>query len=578
MPAPFARKGLEMPTHTGARLAALALVGIATHAHAQITVPTQIKFFNGTNQAESEFGWAAAIDGEHAVIGAWEFDVFPDSNRGLAFLYNVKSGARKTLYGPVGSNIKFGSKVDIEGPIVVVGSHGGAVHLFDTETGQELRVLQGVSPDSISLSTAYRCLSIDGNLVAVRGNTSNSSDHNPVLVFDAATGAQLRALRPNDTIVQGGTSRASTFGSSIDADRGQAIIGWNQDNRGLGENSVGDNIGSAYLFDLETGAQLAKFEPPAVTLDLVGSAVAIGGNTIAIGAPGNDDNGTGEGAVFVYDRESRALRYTLYRPAEPDTFEGGSGFGRSVSVAGNTVIVGAPFTDLDGVLQAGAGYIFNAATGELVTRLAQQSPQNPEELARFGFVVNATTDAMIVTAYWDGVNAGSATVFSYAQDSDLDGLWDDWEINGIPYTDSGGFEQRYILPFADPMHKDLYVEVDAMITLQMTPGATAYIEGAFALAPVSNPDGDRGIDLWVQADEADLPFIPFLPSDDGCMPDNLLDLKDTYFGTQPERADPEAFPILEAKRKAYRYSLLTNALANSKAAGCGTINGDNSVL
>jgi hypothetical protein len=43
-------------------------------------------------------------------------------------------------------------------------------------------------------------------------------------------------------------------------------------------------------------------------------------------------------------------------------------------------------------------------------------------------------------------------------DTDGDGLWDDWEKDGIPVAGGGTFT----LPDADPLHKDLYVEVDAI--------------------------------------------------------------------------------------------------------------------
>jgi hypothetical protein len=48
------------------------------------------------------------------------------------------------------------------------------------------------------------------------------------------------------------------------------------------------------------------------------------------------------------------------------------------------------------------------------------------------------------------------------QDTDGDGLPDDWEKNGIPYVGNDGAQHRYILPQADPNRKNLYVEVDCM--------------------------------------------------------------------------------------------------------------------
>ncbi|AWB28229.1 zinc metalloprotease [Halococcoides cellulosivorans] len=78
-------------------------------------------------------------------------------------------------------------------------------------------------------------------------------------------------------------------------------------------------------------------------------------------------------------------------------------------------------------------------------------------------------------------------------DTDGDGLPDGAEAT---CTDA--------LPGADPLHQDLYLEVDSESGESLSDGAIERAEAAFAEAPVSNPDGQSGIDLHVRRDDGDL--------------------------------------------------------------------------
>lgn len=76
------------------------------------------------------------------------------------------------------------------------------------------------------------------------------------------------------------------------------------------------------------------------------------------------------------------------------------------------------------------------------------------------------------------------------RDTDGDGLLDGVEA---------GESARY--PGADPLHTDVYVEVDYMRGERPDAATIAAIESRFGDAPVSNPDGERGIALHLRVDE-----------------------------------------------------------------------------
>ncbi len=89
---------------------------------------------------------------------------------------------------------------------------------------------------------------------------------------------------------------------------------------------------------------------------------------------------------------------------------------------------------------------------------------------------------------------------SHAQDTDADGLPDTWETNGVSVN--GVFLDLPRMG-ADPLHRDLFVEVDWMVapthSHEPKPEALRKVIQAFDRSPVQNPDGTTGVHLHVDA-------------------------------------------------------------------------------
>ena len=107
------------------------------------------------------------------------------------------------------------------------------------------------------------------------------------------------------------------------------------------------------------------------------------------------------------------------------------------------------------------------------------------------------------------------------EDADGDAIPDCWEEDGIPVETEDGDLLTYELPGADPERKDLYVEVDHMAGFAPEPGSLEDVVGAFAAAPVGNPDGSAGIALHVEVDD-ELPHVPGLGFDQAAHRRRLL--------------------------------------------------------
>ena len=144
------------------------------------------------------------------------------------------------------------------------------------------------------------------------------------------------------------------------------------------------------------------------------------------------------------------------------------------------------------------------------------------------------------------------------RDSDGDGLWDEWEINGIDFDRDGVVDLT--LPGADPLYKDIYVEIDYMGSdgthdHRPDPNALNDVIRAFRNAPVQNPNGTRGIALHIEVDEE-------IPHQNVIRVWTDFDaIKRNHFGTPAQRADPNSANILAAKRLVYRYCLFVHQYA-----------------
>ncbi len=139
-----------------------------------------------------------------------------------------------------------------------------------------------------------------------------------------------------------------------DAQFGYAVAGEGNDlivGAPYADGSHDPKLGTVYLFDGTTGAQLLKIDNPDLNTSGFGSAVAAVGTNILIGSP--DDDSSSNGTAFLYNMSGAQLM----RFVQPDG--GGGDFGAAVSGSENQALIGAPGANLD-TSDAGAAYLFDA--------------------------------------------------------------------------------------------------------------------------------------------------------------------------------------------------------------------------
>ena len=146
-----------------------------------------------------------------------------------------------------------------------------------------------------------------------------------VFLYDRQNGYVQQALVPSDP------GPEALFGSSVAVLGDLVLVG------APGDDEWGFNAGAAYLFDANTGQQLAKLThaEPASHL-MVGFSVALSANWALVGAP--LDESVGGGAVYVYDHAGQRIT-TLYAD-DPNPIPN-MGFGRTLTVDGEFLLAGS---------------------------------------------------------------------------------------------------------------------------------------------------------------------------------------------------------------------------------------------
>ena len=90
--------------------------------------------------------------------------------------------------------------------------------------------------------------------------------------------------------------------------------------------------------------------------DSFGFAVAVSGDTVLVGADGDDDNGGNSGSAYVFRFAGTTWVQTQKLLASDG--QGNDHFGHAVAIDGDTALVGAVTDDHNAIINAGSAYVF----------------------------------------------------------------------------------------------------------------------------------------------------------------------------------------------------------------------------
>ena len=216
------------------------------------------------------------------------------------------------------------------------------VFIFDVKTGAQIRKI--VPSDGATNDNFGYAVSITDNyaIVGANGDDDKGSASGSVYIFDVKTGAQIRKIVPSDG------AGGDEFGRWVTSSGNYVIIGAFKDD------IHGSDSGSAYIFNIETGAQLHKLVPSdGATNDYFGHGVDIDGNYAIVGSYTNDDKGSASGSAYIFDVQT-GMQINKLVPSDGAASDYS---GYSIAISGNYAIMGAHGDDDKGNA-AGAAYVF----------------------------------------------------------------------------------------------------------------------------------------------------------------------------------------------------------------------------
>lgn len=220
------------------------------------------------------------------------------------------------------------------------------------------------------------------------------------------------AWSQRQTLVPSHLETNGWFGIAVAVDGDTIAIGAEGENAGM------TDAGAVYIFERKQGAwqETGKLTTPDPNgNDRFGSSVSLNGDELVIGARGHTVNGNvAAGAVYTYLRNGNDWEFDQKLTASDGA--GSDVFGISCDRDGDGLIIGASLVDVDGMADAGAAYVFrrvNDAWIEEGKLVASQAAAAVE----FGNTVNIDGTTVVIGAanetYDNRDKAGAAYVFEH---------------------------------------------------------------------------------------------------------------------------------------------------------------------
>lgn len=302
----------------------------------------------------------------------------------------------------------------------------GAVYPITVDPIAQQRYLKPNLPEAGDSFGFSASLSGDTLVMGAFGDDSSSAFINGDPTDNGApmSGAAYVFVRTNGVWSQQAYLKASNaqredrFGTSVSVSGETIVVGAPfEDSDATGVDSdQGSNraqsSGAAYVF-VRFGpgfwTQQAYLKPSNTAEgDGFGSRVAVSGDTVVVGASGEDSNARGvsgdqtndaaanSGAAYVFSRTNNAWSQSAYLKASDA--RAGDSFGASIAMSGDTVAIGAAIED-----RSGAVYVFQRSGNWFEQgRLRASNAQAGDE---FGVSVAVSGDTLVVGAYREDSNA-----------------------------------------------------------------------------------------------------------------------------------------------------------------------------
>lgn len=389
------------------------------------------------------FGWSVAVDHDHAVIGAP--GRISQQGAAYVFERNIGGvenwGQVKLLVPADPSNgAQFGDEVDLEEATIVVGAYtktvtglfgGGAVYIFERNQGgadQWGQVSRLVNTAGAASNDYFgRGIGIDSsNLVIGTDGMDVSGQVDQGAAFGYYRTGTTWELAAIPTANDG--AAGDQLGCDLAVNPETLVVGACRDN---------SDQGAVYVFYRNTGGVESWGQVRKLTAgdgaagDLFGSSVALLNDKILVGAPG--DNAARGGAYLFYRNQGSGDNWGQFQKITASDGVSGDRFGADVSLDVYQAAVGAP--EKNG--GEGGGYVFYRAD-LLASPWQQQRILSVGGAGGFGTSLSIFGEKLLVGAPDSNTAQGRAYIY-YRNEGGVD----QWGLKKTLTASNGGAGDRF---------------------------------------------------------------------------------------------------------------------------------------
>jgi hypothetical protein len=394
------------------------------------TPTAPVATFNNPAPAQNDsFGGTVAISGTRVVVGAY-FDDTGAFDAGSAYVYDLASAMPAvpvvTLNNPSpAENELFGRAVAVFSTRVVVGANfddsgpsvTGTAYVYDlagVTPAVPVATLKDPDPAAADYDYFGTAVAISGTRVVVGTasivNGTGPGDAGRAYVYDLAG---TTPTVPIATLLNPSPADNEYFGTAVAISGARVVVGAYMDDTGA------TDAGSAYIYNLADPSPTVPVatlnNPGPAANDQFGRALSISGTRVVIGAYLDDTGATDAGSAYLYDIASTT-------PAVPTATLNNPGpalndnFGRHLAISGTRVVIGANANDT-GAVNAGSAYVYDLAGATRNVPVVTLDNPDPDTDDYFGNAMAISGTRVVIGASWDDTgasDAGSAYVFDLA--------------------------------------------------------------------------------------------------------------------------------------------------------------------
>ena len=374
------------------------------HSQCFSTVPSALDA-----EAGDRLGFAVAIDGDTALVGAYHSDDF-GLRSGSAYIFRRVNGAweqeQKLLASDGAALDRFGWSVDIDGPVAVVGAwyhgdqgfHSGAVYVYRFDGVEWCEEAKLLASDGATANEFGYSVAIDGDVIV---SSALQEDIGPGKVYmfrhNGSTWLEESELFASDG------AALDWFGIDVAIDGNLLIVGATRND------DLGDDSGSAYVFRFDGESWIEEamlLASDGKAGDRFGNRVAVYGEVLAVASIFDDEWGPESGSAYVFVKPA-AEWIEEAKVVAPDGAPGDL-FAWDLALQDDLLIVGAPRDDGTGV-DSGSIYLFPKSNGQWTFGVNVQ----PIDAAgdQFGWALAANEMQILVGAPFASNEAGKTYVY-----------------------------------------------------------------------------------------------------------------------------------------------------------------------